>query len=40
MARSFFYVRLAGEKARSARKAADDGLAHEITVLHLASRGA
>ncbi|MGW4048729.1 IS3 family transposase [Streptomyces sp. NPDC004721] len=29
---------LAGEKTRSARKAADDALAHEITVLHVASK--
>ncbi|WP_371129967.1 IS3 family transposase [Streptomyces sp. 2231.1] len=27
-----------GQGARRARQAADDGLAHEITVLHLASR--
>jgi hypothetical protein len=40
VARSSFYAWLAGEKARSARKATDDALAHEITVLHLASRGA
>ncbi|MDX3458789.1 IS3 family transposase [Streptomyces sp. ME02-8801-2C] len=39
VARSSFYAWLAGEKTRSARKAADDALAHEITVLHLASRG-
>ena len=39
VARSSFYAWLAGEKARSARKSADDTLAHEITVLHLASRG-
>ncbi|MFJ2307734.1 IS3 family transposase [Streptomyces sp. NPDC087787] len=38
VARSSFYAWLAGEKARSARKAADDALAHEITVLHLASK--
>ncbi|MEU1194217.1 IS3 family transposase [Streptomyces sp. NPDC005859] len=38
VARSSFYAWLAGEKARSARKAADDALAHEITVLHVASR--
>jgi transposase InsO family protein len=38
VARSSFYAWLAGEKARSARKAADDALAHKITVLHLASR--
>ncbi|MFI6339813.1 IS3 family transposase [Streptomyces sp. NPDC050535] len=40
VARSSFYAWPAGEKARSARKAADNALAHEITVLHLASRGA
>ncbi|WP_328726444.1 IS3 family transposase [Streptomyces sp. NBC_00259] len=40
VARSSFYTWLAGEKTRRARKAADDALAHEITVLHLASRGA
>jgi transposase InsO family protein len=39
VARSSFYAWLAGEKARRARQAADDVLAHEITVLHLASRG-
>ncbi|MGW1008170.1 IS3 family transposase [Streptomyces sp. NPDC002520] len=38
VARSSFYSWLAGEKACSARKAADDALAHEITVLHLASK--
>ncbi|MBV2358011.1 IS3 family transposase [Streptomyces sp. J2-1] len=27
-----------GEQARAARRAADDALAHEITVLHIASR--
>ncbi|MDH6565016.1 transposase InsO family protein [Streptomyces sp. SAI-117] len=40
VARSSFYAWLAGEKARRAKQAADDALAHEITVLHLASRGA
>ncbi|WP_240653760.1 IS3 family transposase [Streptomyces sp. AcE210] len=40
VARSSFYAWLAGEKAHSARKAADDALAHEITVLHVASRAA
>ncbi|MEK0098948.1 IS3 family transposase [Streptomyces sp. A475] len=40
VARSSFYAWLAGAEARRARKAADDALAHEITVLHLASRGA
>ncbi|WP_432066020.1 IS3 family transposase [Streptomyces sp. C10-9-1] len=38
VARSSFSAWLAGEKTRSARKAADDALAHEITVLHLASK--
>lgn len=32
------YAWLAGEQARTARKAADDALAYEITVLHIASR--
>ncbi|MDW4906134.1 IS3 family transposase [Streptomyces sp. ADMS] len=40
VARSSFYAWLAGEKPRRAKQAADDALAHEITVLHLASRGA
>ncbi|MCX4647064.1 IS3 family transposase [Streptomyces sp. NBC_01446] len=40
VARSSFYAWLAGEKTRRAKQAADDALAHEITVLHLASRGA
>ncbi|MGW7383842.1 IS3 family transposase [Streptomyces sp. NPDC054794] len=31
---------MADERARSERKAPDDALAHEITVLHLGSRGA
>ncbi|MGY4967599.1 IS3 family transposase, partial [Streptomyces sp. 900105245] len=39
VARSSFYAWLAGAKTRIARKAADDALAHEITVLHLASKG-
>ncbi|WP_060889395.1 IS3 family transposase, partial [Streptomyces scabiei] len=38
VARSSFYAWLAGEPARAARRAADDALAHEITVLHIASR--
>ncbi|WP_406337510.1 IS3 family transposase [Streptomyces sp. NBC_00649] len=38
VARSSFYAWLAGEQARTARKAADDALAHEITVLHIASK--
>ncbi|MER6162966.1 IS3 family transposase [Streptomyces sp. NPDC001868] len=40
VARSSFYAWLAGERTRRAKQAADDVLAHEITVLHLASRGA
>ncbi|MCA1224345.1 IS3 family transposase, partial [Streptomyces sp. 8L] len=38
VARSSYYARCAGEAARRARQAADDALAHEITVLHIASR--
>ncbi|WP_411130503.1 IS3 family transposase [Streptomyces sp. x-19] len=38
VARSSFYAWLASAKARDARKAADDALAHEITVVHAASR--
>lgn len=38
MARSSFYSWMAGEQARAARRAAADALAHEITVLHIASR--
>ncbi|PNG20562.1 IS3 family transposase [Streptomyces cahuitamycinicus] len=38
VARSSFYAWVAGEPARAARRAADDALAHEITVLHIASR--
>lgn len=38
VARSSFYAWTAGEQARAARRAADDALAHEITVLHIASR--
>ncbi|PJM93942.1 IS3 family transposase [Streptomyces sp. CB01373] len=37
VARSSFYAWRAGEPARAARRAADDALAHEITVLHIAS---
>ncbi|MEV8562968.1 IS3 family transposase [Streptomyces sp. NPDC051917] len=40
VARSSFYAWPAGEKTRRAKRAADDALAHEITVLHVASRGA
>ncbi|MFE3186672.1 IS3 family transposase [Streptomyces violascens] len=38
VARSSFYAWCSAAKARAARKAADDALAHEITVLHIASR--
>lgn len=38
VARSSFYAWRSGERARRARQAADDALAHEITVLHVASR--
>lgn len=38
VARSSFYAWLDGEPARATRRAADDALAHEITVLHIASR--
>ncbi|MEU2978380.1 IS3 family transposase [Streptomyces hirsutus] len=37
-ARSSFYAWRAGEQARRAKQAADDALAHEITVLHIASQ--
>ncbi|CAM5572556.1 hypothetical protein SHIRM173S_01241 [Streptomyces hirsutus] len=37
VARSSFYAWRAGEQARAARQAADDALADEITVLHIAS---
>jgi putative transposase len=40
VARSSFCAWLPGEQARAARKAADDALAHEITVPHIASRHA
>ena len=36
--RSSYYAWREGEAARQARQAADDALAHEITVLHIASR--
>ncbi|MFE0174895.1 IS3 family transposase [Streptomyces sp. NPDC059002] len=39
VARSSFYAWQAAAKARAARQAADEALAHEITVLHTASRG-
>jgi putative transposase len=38
VARSSYCAWREGEAARRARQAADDALAHEITVLHLASR--
>lgn len=38
VARSSYYAWREGEVARQARRAADDSLAHEITVLHIASR--
>ncbi|ARX87426.1 MULTISPECIES: IS3 family transposase [Streptomyces] len=38
VARSSFYAWRSAAKARIARRAADDALAHEITVLHVASR--
>ncbi|MFE4832346.1 IS3 family transposase [Streptomyces sp. NPDC056672] len=39
VARSSFYAWLAAQKARVARQAADEALAHQITAIHLASRG-
>ncbi|WP_443071074.1 IS3 family transposase [Streptomyces sp. NBC_01476] len=38
VARSSYYAWREGEAARYRRRAADDALAHEITVLHIASR--
>lgn len=38
VARSSYYAWREGEAARRARQTADDALAHEITVLHIASR--
>ncbi|WP_221361723.1 IS3 family transposase, partial [Streptomyces beigongshangae] len=38
MARSSFYAWSSAAQTRAARKAADDALAHEITVIHVASR--
>ncbi|MEU9247712.1 IS3 family transposase [Streptomyces sp. NPDC048385] len=40
VARSSFYAWLEAEQARSARERADEALAHDITVIHLASKGA
>ncbi|MEW2426364.1 IS3 family transposase [Streptomyces nigra] len=37
-ARSTYYAWVAGAEAREARKRADEALAHEITVIHIASR--
>ncbi|MGW1803334.1 IS3 family transposase, partial [Streptomyces sp. NPDC001984] len=37
-ARSTYYARVARRKAREARRRDDEALAHEITVIHLASR--
>ncbi|MGW5202831.1 IS3 family transposase [Streptomyces spiralis] len=37
-ARSTYYAWVAGREAREARRRADEALAHEITVIHLASR--
>lgn len=37
-ARSPYYAWVAGREAREARRRADEALAHEITVIHLASR--
>lgn len=39
VARSSFYAWLAAAKNRTARQEADEALAHEITVVHVASRG-
>lgn len=38
VARSSYYAWCEGEAARRVRQAADDALAHEITVVHIASR--
>lgn len=38
VARSSFYAWLAGAEARAGRQAAEEALAHEITVLHIASK--
>ncbi|MFI5987915.1 IS3 family transposase [Streptomyces sp. NPDC051555] len=37
-ARSTYYAWVAGAEAREARRRADEALAHEITVIHIASR--
>ncbi|GAA4020224.1 hypothetical protein GCM10022384_70920 [Streptomyces marokkonensis] len=38
VARSSYYAWCEGAAARRARQAADDALAHEITLVHIASR--
>jgi len=38
VARSSFYAWLAAAETRAARQAADEALAHEITIIHIASR--
>ncbi|MFE4020733.1 IS3 family transposase [Streptomyces sp. NPDC059101] len=38
VARSSFYAWLCAGKTRAARRASDDALAHEINVLHIASK--
>ncbi|MFD0516373.1 IS3 family transposase [Streptomyces aureus] len=38
VARSSFYAWLAAARTRSVRKAADEALVHEITVIHVGSR--
>ncbi|MGR8010942.1 hypothetical protein [Streptomyces hypolithicus] len=38
-ARSTYYAWAAGIEARQARRRADEALAHEITVVHIASKG-
>ncbi len=37
-ARSTYYAWVAGRQARGTRRRADEALAHEITVIHIASR--
>ncbi|GHA71451.1 hypothetical protein GCM10010372_83070 [Streptomyces tauricus] len=38
VARSSFYAWLAAAKTRTARRAADQAMVHEITVIHVGSR--
>ncbi|MFD3537679.1 IS3 family transposase [Streptomyces sp. NPDC058661] len=38
MNRSSFYAWLAGAQIRAVRRAADEALAHEISVIHIASK--